>query len=245
MKDEGIKLNGIRCKGLFVAGIYKGLTNDGPGARIGLWVSGCSIRCPGCIAPEIWDRESGLSFPVDAVVDQILSLAPDHQGITVSGGEPFDQAGALSEVLVQIKARTNLDVIIYSGYTIEEIRNGPSGAIELLSLADVLIDGRFIEEEPCVEFWKGSRNQKVHFLTAKGKVYRSYFMEGIEDKRKICFEVTGNSHLHFIGIPARGFFDEFSKNLKRKGIILKAHNLPLVGDYKKEEEFFGQGSKNV
>jgi anaerobic ribonucleoside-triphosphate reductase activating protein len=69
------------------------VTTLGPGRRIGIWLQGCSIRCPGCISADTWAAAQGQTT-TEAVVDAIILWLPDAEGITVSGGEPFDQPEA-------------------------------------------------------------------------------------------------------------------------------------------------------
>ena len=75
------------------------VTALGPGRRVVVWVAGCGLRCPGCITPQLWSRQSGRLVPVDRLADYMSRLAHPLDGVTVSGGEPFEQAEALGTLL--------------------------------------------------------------------------------------------------------------------------------------------------
>ena len=134
---------------------------DGPGFRYVVFVQGCSHHCPGCHNPETWDPAEGYDITVGEVFDQIKEN-PQLRGVTFSGGEPFEQVEALLELGKLIKDE-GLSLMSYSGYTLEELRDRHDAATdELLSILDVLVDGRFIEAERNLTLlYRGSENQRV------------------------------------------------------------------------------------
>ena len=81
-----------------VSRLHFPVTTLGPGRRVGLWFQGCSLRCPGCISVDTWDAGLG-GTTVAELLGAIEALMPDACGLTVSGGEPFEQPAALAEVL--------------------------------------------------------------------------------------------------------------------------------------------------
>lgn len=86
------------------------------------------------------------------------------EGITISGGEPFLQAGPLSEMLSIVRAsRPDIDVIVFSGYPVEVLTW--EDARRLLENTDVLIDGPFEMDKRTDKGLRGSANQRIHFLT--------------------------------------------------------------------------------
>ena len=142
----------------------------GPGRRVVLWVSGCGRRCEGCIAPELWAREGGVIQSTQLVAGRLLALEPTLDGITLSGGEPFDQADALAELLILLAAeRPDWSVLAYSGYTLGQLRRSGPAAAALLSRIDVLIAGPFRSDRPPVHPLAGSCNQRIHLLSARGR----------------------------------------------------------------------------
>lgn len=149
------------------------VTALGPGQRAVLWVAGCGRGCVGCISPEMQPVDSGRAVPVERLLDHVLRIYPSLDGLTISGGEPFDQAEALAAFLRALRVeRPAWTIIVYSGYTIEEIRANAARAA-LLNVIDVLIDGPYRREIPRVHPLTGSGNQRVHCPTPAGVAMRA------------------------------------------------------------------------
>ncbi len=144
-------------------------TAEGPGIRFALWVQGCSLRCPGCCNPEMFSSEKGgLRREVDSVIDEVLHT-PNLEGVSFLGGEPFEQALALSCIANEVQ-QAGLSVMVYSGFRLAELQAkvdaGDDAVAALLRHTDVLVDGRFEAASPETRRrWVGSSNQKVHHLT--------------------------------------------------------------------------------
>lgn len=138
----------------------------GPGRRYCLWVQGCERSCPGCISVYSRDPQAGYDMSLHALAMEIKLSRPD--GLTISGGEPFLQAEALGELLRLLKTGMNCDVgvIVYTGYTLEELRQRPS-AQPLLEQTDLLIDGPYVQELDDGLSLRGSSNQRVIPLTQR------------------------------------------------------------------------------
>jgi anaerobic ribonucleoside-triphosphate reductase activating protein len=205
---------------LFVESITPGVSTLGPGTRIGLWVQGCTLDCPGCISPGLFQRRLTSSMHVREVAAQVLNLAAGHTGLTVSGGEPFQQALGLGELLSEIKAESNLDILMYSGYRLSELRNGSKAVQRLLSLADILIDGRYRRDLPTNLLWRGSANQVIHLLTQRAQRYEEYVKAEYGQKRSLQIEFTADRRLRLIGIPQPGRAFEVAKAADRRGCRL-------------------------
>ncbi|WP_437951566.1 4Fe-4S single cluster domain-containing protein [Sorangium sp. So ce296] len=137
---------------------------NGPGARAVLWVQGCSIHCPGCHNPHTWSARPVRVCDTESVVRWYRST-PSLRGVTLSGGEPFEQARALAAVC-RILRSDGSDVVAFSGYTREQLEDGvvPHSKL-LLREVDLLIDGPYKAEEASRLTLRGSRNQRLHFLT--------------------------------------------------------------------------------
>ena len=134
---------------------------DGPGLRYTIFTQGCPHHCQGCHNPESWDENGGYLEDIDHIIADIMKN-PLLDGITLSGGEPFLQCQPLIALLNQIKKQTHLHIMIYSGYTYEEIFTLGKEAIELLCLCDTLVDGRFVLSLRSLELiYKGSSNQRI------------------------------------------------------------------------------------
>ncbi|MCB9552401.1 MAG: radical SAM protein [Myxococcales bacterium] len=136
---------------------------NGPGRRIVLWVQGCDLACPGCFNPHTHAAE-GPGEPVDAVVARVLAAQAGHDGVTFSGGEPFQQAEALAAVARGIRAGwPAARLLAFTGYRLAELRGpaAPPGAAALLAALDWLVDGRYEARQPSTRRWRGSANQRL------------------------------------------------------------------------------------
>ncbi len=144
-----------------VCGIEPESIVDGPGFRYVLFVQGCSHHCKGCHNPESWATDAGEDMTVDEIFAEIKSN-PNLSGVTLSGGEPFEQVEPLLSLAKMIKAE-GLHLMSYSGYTLEELEGrGDAATDELLGLLDMLVDGRYIEEQRNLTLiYRGSENQRV------------------------------------------------------------------------------------
>lgn len=138
---------------------------NGPGRRAVVWVQGCTLGCPGCFNPETHPF-TGDRTPVDALVARISAAAVAHHldGLTVSGGEPFQQRRALAALLEHVRAETDLSVLVFTGYTTAELASLP-GAADVLRHTDVLITGRYDARQRLATGLRGSSNKTVVCLT--------------------------------------------------------------------------------
>ena len=133
---------------------------DGPGLRYCVFTQGCIHHCLGCHNPKSHDLYGGYLKEVDEIIQEI-SQNPLLDGVTISGGEPFLQPLPLIELVSKVK-QTHLHIMIYSGYTYEEILNLGENERKLLSLCDTLVDGRFVLSlRSLTLLYKGSSNQRI------------------------------------------------------------------------------------
>jgi anaerobic ribonucleoside-triphosphate reductase activating protein len=132
---------------------------NGPGVRFVVWLQGCTLGCAGCFNPATHEV-GGTAMSVD----ELLALVPDGvEGLSLSGGEPLQQAPAIVPLLDAARAR-GLSTLAFSGYTREEIEQLPSGR-EVLARLDVLIDGRYVAAERLATGLRGSANQRIVLLS--------------------------------------------------------------------------------
>lgn len=170
----------------------------GPGDRIAVWFQGCKKRCKGCMSPLSRSLDGGVVCSTEKIIDIICS-AKGIEGVTISGGEPFVQIEQLHMILSEIKRRTSLGVIIYTGYTLEEIKTWNNNlANEILeSLSDIVIDGEYIEELNNGTCLRGSDNQRVNFITDRYLAYKELY-----DSRQRDVQVfINNNKALLVGIP--------------------------------------------
>lgn len=174
----------------------------GPGKRFAIWVQGCEKRCKGCIAPDAWDINGGYEKEVAELAQEILNT-PNIEGITISGGEPFLQQEALCDLIAIIRKHKDLSVIIYTGMQYEEIAN-----TKLANLADIIIDGEYVEELNDNKSLRGSSNQKVICLTNR---YRGVLQDYYGNQgRKVEFIFEGGG-IKLLGIPSKSLDDMMNK----------------------------------
>lgn len=137
---------------------------NGPGDRFVIWVQGCSLACTGCWNPDTWAFERRDLQEVDRLAAQILST-PGIEGVTFSGGEPFEQAHSLAKLACIVRG-AELSVFVFTGYELGELTKPEHRA--LLGSADVVVSGRYDASKRSFDLpWRGSSNQEVHFLTAR------------------------------------------------------------------------------
>ncbi len=155
---------------MYYAKINKCDIANGEGIRVSLFVSGCRNRCKGCFQPETWDFNYGTEF-TQSTAEQIFSAVnnPSIRGITILGGEPMEPENQkeLLPFIKEFKARfPDKTVWLYTGNTYGELtgehRTHTEHTEELLSYVDILVDGRFVEEEKSLGLrFRGSKNQRV------------------------------------------------------------------------------------
>ena len=144
---------------------------NGLGCRTVLFVSGCRNACKGCFQPQTWDFHYGEPFDEKAQEEILHSLEPDYvQGITLLGGEPFEEENQVALVPFMRRVRAeypNKDVWAFTGYIYDKDlipggRKYTEYTHELLSMIDILVDGPFMEELKDITLkFRGSRNQRV------------------------------------------------------------------------------------
>lgn len=139
---------------------------NGPGVRAVLWLQGCDLACPGCYNPATHEPRGGTVRSVADLAAEIEALGDAVEGISITGGEPLQQPEGLLRLLAPLRERTRLTVVLFSGYTIEEIRSQPLGP-DVLAHLDVLIDGRFVARRRLARGLRGSANQRIHLLTGR------------------------------------------------------------------------------
>ena len=105
---------------LYLFRLYHDSIVDGFGRRSVVQVAGCSVRCIGCYVPETHRRENGRLVSIEEIVAAIDAERERHDGVTVLGGEPFDQAESLETLVEKLKAK-NYHVGVYTGYTLENL----------------------------------------------------------------------------------------------------------------------------
>ena len=201
------------------------VTALGPGRRIGIWTQGCSIQCPGCVSLDTWKPDRSKAIEVDALIawcKRVSAGRPD--GITLSGGEPFDQPkalGALLDALVAWRRECGLefDILCYSGYRVEKLRKDHP---RLLGRIDALMCDPYVESLATARPWRGSDNQRLVPLTALGHSRYDAYVDTAGEERKRFQVVADGSRIWFVGIPHRGDLDRIEQACAERGVSLAA-----------------------
>jgi anaerobic ribonucleoside-triphosphate reductase activating protein len=172
----------------------------GMGKRTGIWLQGCSIGCKGCISEHTWHKNENHKISVSDVLVKVKSFNNQGCGITLSGGEPFEQPEALHNLLINLKNSGFNDIMVYSGYRYNFLKKKYS---QILALLDILVDGKFVEGRETDYIWKGSDNQNMIILTKNAVLRDKYnnYQKNKGPERKLQM-ITANDHsIHIIGIP--------------------------------------------
>lgn len=148
-----------------IAGYVDDSIVDGPGIRFTIFTQGCAHHCFNCHNPETWDFDKGKDVDIDELISKI-KRNPLLQGITLSGGDPLYQVNACLELVKKVKElNSDLDIIIYTGFTFEELANSfkkNNDLLSLLKLSDILIDGKYEDSLRDLTLrFRGSSNQRV------------------------------------------------------------------------------------
>lgn len=152
--------------GIDTAAIVPCTEAEGPGVRWALWTRGCTLRCPGCCNPELFDRSTGDPTPVETLLEDVGAARARHdiEGITILGGEPLEQLEGVTALARGVKA-LGLGVIVFSGHTLADARGFP-GFDQLWGSLDTFVDGRF--DARALDRGRrfvGSTNQQIHHRT--------------------------------------------------------------------------------
>jgi anaerobic ribonucleoside-triphosphate reductase activating protein len=177
------------------------VTALGYGRRLGLWLQGCPLACPGCIAKDTWDPAGGIEIPVEELLDDVgRALSSGADGLTISGGEPLDQAPAVGSLLREVRriAPPTFDILVFTGYELGELTQAQR---EVGELADVLITGRYVAARPTRRIWRGSANQEMLLLTALAQERYASFVEHEPDAPPIQIETTTDGYAWWVGVP--------------------------------------------
>lgn len=194
----------------------------GPGTRAVVWFQGCAFDCPSCIAAEMNRSDDfDLTTPSD-LVERVLKIS-GIEGVTLSGGDPFDQPlTLLAEFLEILNRRSELSVMCYTGRTLDQLRRGGANDVtaRILKRLDILIDGLYVESLNDGSAWRGSSNQQIHFLSPRYRHLESSVRESRE--RKLEVSVIPGGAIDLTGIPPAGFIDRLRDQLNTRGLVLKS-----------------------
>jgi anaerobic ribonucleoside-triphosphate reductase activating protein len=197
----------------------------GPGRRLGLWVQGCGIHCRGCVSQDTWKPDHGRDMPVAQLLAWCREVTRGgFDGVTISGGEPFEQPRALSALLDGLhqwraQAGLDFDLLCYSGYPLATLRKRHA---RLLAKLDAVIAEPYIDSQPPTHLWRGSANQTLTTLSPRGERCYAPFLEARADQaaKRIQMSVDGN-RVWYIGIPGRGDMAALEAQCRERGLAFE------------------------
>ena len=190
--------------------------NLGPGKRIAIWTQGCPISCPGCISPDLQKSTAGREIPVEKILRELLQKQHAFTGVSVTGGEPFFQYDPLMRFCRGIKEKSDLDILVYSGYTLKELdKKFPDG--QFRRLIDILVDGPYRRNNPADDGVRGSANQRILALRSG----RKEELRIRQTEAPWSLAVNPDAAVFLSGIPLPGQLRGMEQKLEQKGIKLR------------------------
>lgn len=194
------------------------VTSLGPGRRLGVWVQGCTIGCTGCASTDTWDVGGGVGRPVERLVLELAARLDEHElsGLTISGGEPLQQANSLVALLTELRragALDGRDVLMFTGYAWARAQRI---APRVLELVDAVVSGPYVVSRPGDGGLLASGNQKLALLT---DLARARFAQ--PDTRRIQVGESGGD-LVMAGLPDAGDLERFRLLMAARGITFGA-----------------------
>lgn len=139
---------------------------NGPGKRIVIWVQGCKLNCAHCFNPNTHSFSSGTTMDTDRIANDI-NQNMDLEGVTFSGGEPLEYPESILDIISKI--RPELNIIVFSGYTIDEVAQS-SEKMNVILKADLSILGRYNDNLPHPYFGK-------KFVLTSQRIDMQYFKQ--------------------------------------------------------------------
>lgn len=195
---------------LNLAAISSSTQSLGPGRRAAVWVQGCTIQCPKCIAPDWIPVRPAYLVDPELLAGELLKN-PAVTGITISGGEPMLQASGLAKFVFHARKLRDINVICFSGFRLQNLLKNPvnPGVDDLLRQIDVLIDGPYIDRQNDNQGLRGSANQQIHIFSNRLKGY-----DFDKASRKVEIDVQ-DGHAFMVGIPTQTLHSAFNKAIEQ------------------------------
>ncbi len=206
---------------------------EGPGLRAAVWVQGCAVRCPGCFNPQLWAPRGGtVSDPALVAADWAAQAqAAGAEGVTLLGGEPFEQAGTLAIVAEAFRA-AGMTVMTFSGHSYDDLRQWArvrADIARLLAATDLLCDGPYLQEHPDARRpWIGSTNQSIRALTsAYADEVRAIDESGGTDRLEVRIAPDGTVGVNGWATDAAltALLDDLGARADRPGRGIRSHTL--------------------
>lgn len=194
----------------------------GPGRRLGLWFQGCQVRCPGCASRDTWESQAGYEVEISDILAWCRRMnVANCDGLTISGGEPFEQPRALRLLLDGVIAwRSTLtrtfDILCYSGFPYLRLRRDYG---DILNRLDAIVPEPYVDKLPRGGVWRGSVNQPLIPLSLLGQYRYRRYLDSVPDQGGVLQISVEADQIVYIGIPDRGDMDRLDAAVRRRGVI--------------------------
>lgn len=205
------------------------VTSLGPGRRVALWVQGCTLACRGCASVDTWDADGGTETTPAEVIDLLAAaiIQLELTGLTVTGGEPFEQPAEVAQVIHGVRERVRsarrsaagrsgepeIDVLVFTGFSTRVARRR---APHLFSAADALVCGRYDPRLTAGGPLLATANQELVITTELG----AQRFSDLSDQPSLQVAAI-NGDLMVVGIPRAGDLDRVAAELDRHGITFE------------------------
>ena len=194
----------------------------GFGKRIGIWLQGCSIHCPSCCSRDTWEFDQDRCMDVASLIDWCREVSVDSfDGVTISGGEPFDQPDALFALLEGLckwrnEIKIPFDILLYSGYSKRILS---ADFAKHLPNIDALVAAPFRSSSGDKKSYAGSDNQEMIVFSELGE--KRYGVSGLENWKTGMQVNTDSEGIWMVGIPRRKELEQFEAACTKRGLILE------------------------
>ncbi len=168
---------------MYVERVLCPIKSLGPGNRLVLWTKGCGKNCINCASPEMASIKNAKEVSIEDLFRMISNIyeMEKFNGITISGGDPFEQISELIQLIKKLRLLTD-DILVYTGFVWDEFKLTINENLknEIEKNISVLIDGPYIDELNISDVvLRGSSNQKIiYFDNTKKETYEKYLLEG-------------------------------------------------------------------
>lgn len=195
----------------------------GPGRRVGVWVQGCNIGCPGCASVDTWDADGGEALDTAALASELAETirADDLTGITLTGGEPTEQAVELTDLVNRIRDEVNdrpLDVLMFTG---RSAKAAERAAPTLWAVVDAAICGPYRNSRPGADPLIASANQSLVVRTELGAAR----MGDLDRATPPMLQArVGDGDIVLIGLPGPGDLPRIEAALRKRGVVMEGRS---------------------
>ena len=174
------------------------------------WTQGCNLACKGCWNTQYWSSRGGEEIFVSQILTELREIK-DIEGITLLGGEPFQQLDASLELIKGCK-EMGLSVFLYTGYEPSEFNEKMQTCFDL---SDIAVTGRFVQElRETTLRWRGSSNQQVHFISDL------YDESVLQEQTEVECHILPNGEIRMVGYADKHLTQLLEvKNMRYTGVI--------------------------